>query len=92
MSEDVQPISPVDLDKKLEGMIQESVGSMYRKQAETELQGEIAKRAKDELGICPKIFRKAVTAAFKANGAEVEAETDEVIDILERTKFLKREE
>ena len=42
-------------------------------------------KAKDELGLEPKIFNKLLAMHHKRNRAEVEAETDELVDIYDKT-------
>ena len=41
--------------------------------------------AKDKLGLEPKVFNKLLTMHHKRNRAEVEAETDELVEIYDKT-------
>jgi len=67
----------------LKKAVEEGVNSKYRVQSETDLQKAIADRMKDEVQVPPKLFRRLVTLAYKANGDEVNAETEELLDLAE---------
>lgn len=72
--------------------ITQAVNSHYRIAGERDNINEIVKSLKEKFGLKPKTIRNAIKAAYKSNAAEVESETEEVIDLLERAKLLSRTE
>lgn len=68
---------------KLKGLVTEADNSMIRADAEKELQKEIASRAKDELGIETKHFRKLASIVHKDNADEELATLEEISSMAE---------
>lgn len=90
MSDDLR-LTPEQIDV-LKKAVSESVGSQYRKQAETDLQKEIANRIKEEIGVEPKLYKRLVSIAYKSDAARVNAETVELLDLAEELGLYSHEE
>lgn len=78
--------------QKLKSMVDEAVNTMYRMDSERELKKEIAKRAKDELGIPPKLMNKLVRVAYKQDGDKQNKELTSVLDLAEQLNYYHHSE
>lgn len=90
MSTDTTSVN--DQNQELKMAIVACVNAMYRLDGERTFINETVKKMKKDLDINPKAFRKAVKAAYKQNLHELEAETEEVTEILTKTKLIKVDE
>jgi len=71
----------------LKGMVGESVASCYRSQSEKDLNKEISKRVKDELGIPKKLYNSLVKRAYNRDGDILNSEVTAVLDLAEELGF-----
>ena len=72
-----------DIRKKIQGALQEMSDSMYRAQAEKDLQKEIAQRIQDECLVPKKDFNKLAKIFHAANLAEEAARNEEFMQFAE---------
>lgn len=79
-----------DADRKdVQGAVKEMVDSLYRIDAEKQLQKEIKARVKDDLSdfITPADFAKVVQIAYKENGSKIDADTTRILDLAEELGY-----
>lgn len=69
--------------KVLKGLVQESVNSLYREDAEKQLRKDIADRAADELEIDKKYFNKLCRTVFKDSLSELGEEAEVIANLYE---------
>lgn len=69
--------------QKFFGMVRECVNSKIRQSSETDFQKDVINRAKDELGVPPKKFRKVLKLAYNNSHEEERKEIEEIAEIVE---------
>ena len=79
---DTSNFTPKEKDK-LRGMLKEAVNSHYSERAHKDLRKDIADRAKDELGVKPKLFNKAVRTLFNDDLKSMREEVDSVSELVD---------
>ena len=84
-------MSEIVLDEEkrvlLQGAVKEMVDSLYRAQAEKDLQGAICTRIKEEIEMPPKIFRKLSRTAYDDSAKKQNDELTELLDLAEELGF-----
>lgn len=87
----VEKLTPEQRDN-LKNAISEAVNSKYREQAEKDLQKEINKRMKDEIGMKPALFNKLAKVAYEDSAKKVNDEITELLDLAEELGIYSHEE
>lgn len=72
-----------DQKTTLKNAVTEFVNSQYRKQAEMDLQKEIADRIQDELEVPKKLFRKLGNMVYKDTADKENKELTTILDLAE---------
>ena len=72
-------MNPVE-KKKVEGFVKEISNCMVRMDAERDLVKDILNRAKDEIGVKPKILRRIARIYYRNSLNEERDETEELFD------------